>query len=96
MMAKLSVFLALYPCPPPRRSPFHCWRLFSSVIFGAALWIMTDIKFTSTNKIKTVIGAILEDRLPPQVAGLNRGLQRAWKVGGRGGEILGTIALKLM
>lgn len=29
---------------------------------------------------QAVIGAILEDRLPPQVAGLDRGLRRAWKV----------------
>lgn len=29
---------------------------------------------------QAVIEAVLEDRLPPQVATLNRGLGRAWKV----------------
>ncbi|CAN0552078.1 unnamed protein product, partial [Ectocarpus sp. 12 AP-2014] len=32
-----------------------------------------------------VIEAVLEDRLPPQVANLNRGLQRAWK--GKKGDL---------
>lgn len=32
------------------------------------------------SRLQGVIEAVLEDRLPPQVASLNRGLRRAWKV----------------
>lgn len=32
------------------------------------------------HKKQAVIEVVLEGRLPPQVAGLNRGLRRAWKV----------------